>query len=97
MYLLAPLQDGSEAGGTPVMARVRVEYFAVLRERAGCREEELDTQAGSARALFAELEARHGFPRLPSFQVAINEEFRDWDSPVSDGDTIVFIPPVAGG
>jgi len=79
------------------MARVRVEYFAVLRERAGCREEELDTQAASARALFAELDARHGFPRLPSLQVAINEEFRDWDSPVSDGDTIVFIPPVAGG
>lgn len=79
------------------MRRVRVEYFALLREHAGCRYEEVSTQAATAGGLFAELEARHGFPRLPSLKVAINEEFRDWDSPLSDGDTVVFIPPVAGG
>jgi molybdopterin converting factor small subunit len=29
--------------------------------------------------------------------VAINAEFRDWQSPLKDGDSVVFIPPVAGG
>lgn len=79
------------------MARVRVEYFAVLRERAGRGSEDMDTPAATAGALFRELELRYGFPRLPSIKVAINAEFRDWDSPLADGDTVVFIPPVAGG
>ncbi len=79
------------------MVRVRVEYFALLRERAGRSSEEIETPATTARALFSELETRYAFPRLPGLKVAINDEFRDWDSPVADGDTIVFIPPVAGG
>ncbi|GIK35538.1 MAG: molybdopterin synthase sulfur carrier subunit [Gammaproteobacteria bacterium] len=83
--------------GKGTMARVRVEYFALLREHTGRGAEEVHTQAATARALFSELDARYGFPRLPSLKLAINDEFRDWDSPVADGDTIVFIPPVAGG
>jgi len=79
------------------MARVRVEYFAVLREHAGCSHEQVETQAATVRALFEELEARHGFPRLPSLKVAVNAEFCGWERPLSDGDTVVFIPPVAGG
>ena len=30
-------------------------------------------------------------------RVAINTEFGDWSAPLSDGDAVVFIPPVAGG
>jgi len=26
-----------------------------------------------------------------------NEEFAAWDTPVSEGDTIAFLPPVSGG
>jgi len=29
--------------------------------------------------------------------VAINEDFSDWNTPLKDGDELVFIPPVAGG
>jgi molybdopterin converting factor small subunit len=79
------------------MARVRVEYFAILREHTGRGGEFVETGAGTARALFAELDARYGFPRLPTLKVAINDEFRDWESPLAEGDTVVFIPPVAGG
>jgi molybdopterin converting factor small subunit len=30
-------------------------------------------------------------------KVAVNDEFRDWDAVLADGDRVVFIPPVAGG
>jgi molybdopterin converting factor small subunit len=30
-------------------------------------------------------------------RVAVNAEFGDWSQPLAHGDTVVFIPPVAGG
>ena len=79
------------------MARIRIEYFAILREHAGRGVEEVDTTAATAEALYRELDARYRFPRLAALKVAVNDEFRDWSAPLSDGDTVVFIPPVAGG
>ena len=79
------------------MARIHVDYFAVLRERAGRASEQVDTAAGTAGELFRELEARYCFPQLPSLKVAVNDEFADWQRPLADGDRVVFIPPVAGG
>lgn len=79
------------------MPRVRVQYFAILREHAGCGAEDVDTGAATAAELFEELSARHRFPRLPPLKVAINDEFRDWSSRIAEGDAVVFIPPVAGG
>jgi molybdopterin converting factor subunit 1 len=79
------------------MLRIRVDYFAILREHAGRGSEEVETRAATAGELFAELQARHRFPRLASVKVAVNDEFRDWDARLADGDRVVFIPPVAGG
>jgi molybdenum cofactor guanylyltransferase len=77
---------------------VRVQYYAILREQAGRSEETLDTSAGTAAELYAELRQRHRF-QLTSVQlkVALNSEFSDWQTPLKHGDTVVFIPPVAGG
>ena len=30
-------------------------------------------------------------------KVAINTQFGEWDAPLREGDTVVFLPPVAGG
>jgi molybdopterin converting factor subunit 1 len=79
------------------MARIRVQYFAILRERAGRGSEELLTSATTAGELYRELETRYRFPSLASIKVAINDEFGDWQAPLRDGDSVVFIPPVAGG
>ena len=79
------------------MKTVNIEYFAVLREHAGRDAEKVETAAETAGDLFAELETRYAFPSLSSIKVAVNDEFADWDVPVKDGDTVVFIPPVAGG
>ncbi len=79
------------------MITINVEYFAVLRETAGISRETIETGAKTADELFRELTIRHGFPELSSFKVAINEDFVAWHTPLHDRDTVVFIPPVAGG
>jgi molybdenum cofactor guanylyltransferase len=85
-------------GGAPAMRRLNVRYFAVLREQAGRSTEEVDTQASTPRELYDELRRRRGLTLTPEFlRVAVNDEFSDWRSPLSDGDTVVFLPPVAGG
>ena len=77
---------------------VRVQYFAILREQSGLREEQIDTIARNPGELYDELRARHGFTLDRSaLRVAVNEEFGAWDQPLLSGDSIVFIPPVAGG
>ena len=81
-----------------VAKTVRIQYYAILREQAGRSEETLDTSAGTPAELYAELQQRHPF-QLTSAQlkVALNSEFTDWQTPLKHGDTVVFIPPVAGG
>ena len=79
------------------MTQITVEYFASLREHAGRDRESLTTAAATAGELFDELNARYQFPETGPLKVAINAEFREWTSPISDGDAVVFIPPVAGG
>ena len=77
---------------------LRVQYFAVLREQAGRREEAIETRARTAADLYEELKHRYGF-QLSAVQlkVALNNEFSDWQTPLKSGDAVVFIPPVAGG
>ena len=77
---------------------ISVQYYALLREQAGRRAETLSTRARTPRELYTELKARYPFTLAPEvLRVAINTEFRDWSSPLADGDAVVFIPPVAGG
>ena len=79
------------------MALIRIEYFAILRERAGRDDEELSTGAATVAELFSELDARYGFPERLRMKVAINDEFAEWEACLKEGDSVVFIPPVAGG
>lgn len=77
---------------------IDVQYFALFRERAGKRSERLSTTARTADALYAELQTRYDFTLKPEqLKVAINNEFRDWQSALQSGDHVAFIPPVAGG
>ena len=80
------------------MNDIEVQYFAVLRERAGIGNETVRTTAATAADLYEELAARHdfGLPRS-MLRVAVNDEFADWSRPLAGGDRVVFIPPVAGG
>lgn len=77
---------------------LKVRYFAIFREAVGTDSQAVSTSAGSAGELFAELSLKN--PGLEGFEaalVAINDEMADWDSPLADGDEVLFFPPVAGG
>ena len=77
---------------------VHVQYFALLREQAGTTRETLTTPARNPRELYEALRLRHPFTLdAELLRVAVNGEFGDWQQPLAEGDTVVFIPPVAGG
>jgi molybdopterin-guanine dinucleotide biosynthesis protein A len=78
--------------------RINVQYYALLREQAGRSSESVFTAAGTPRALYEELRARYPFSLAPEMlRVAVNSEFADWSQRLQEGDSVVFIPPVAGG
>lgn len=89
------------AADPPVRAASRklsVQYYALLREQAGRREETLMSGASTAQELYVELARRYRFSLAPgALRVAINGEFADWSTRLAEGDAVVFIPPVAGG
>lgn len=76
----------------------RIEYYAQLRDEAGCSSETLESAATTPAELYIELDSQHGFSLQQSqLKVAINDSFAEWTSNLSDGDLIVFMPPMAGG
>ncbi|HEY5621584.1 MAG TPA: MoaD/ThiS family protein [Pontiella sp.] len=78
--------------------KINVTYYAVFREEAGCSGETVETADGDAIVLFEQLKQKHDFSIGRSHvRLAVNDAFVDWDTPLGDGDRIVFIPPVAGG
>ena len=80
--------------GTPLAQRfpttrtLHVQYYAVMRERAGRNEEELVTAASTPAELYAELSRRHPFALTrEQLKVAVNAEFADWSAPLRDRDS----------
>lgn len=85
-------------GKTAAARRINVQYYALLREQAGRSSEALVTHATTPRELYEELKGRYPFSLAPEMlRVAINSEFGEWAQALNDGDSVVFIPPVAGG
>ena len=56
------------------MKRVRVQYFALLREQAKQAEETVETAAGTPAALYVELARRHGFTLPADHNVALDSK-----------------------
>jgi molybdopterin-guanine dinucleotide biosynthesis protein A len=78
--------------------RIKVQYYAILREQAGRSDESVLTGANTPRDLYNELKSRYPFSLAPEMlRVAVNAEFGEWSQRLADGDSVVFIPPVAGG
>jgi len=77
---------------------IKIHYFAVLREQRGLAEESIATEAATPGELYAQLRVRHGFTLAPEMvRAAVNGGFAPMDRRLAAGDTVVFIPPVAGG
>ena len=79
---------------------VKVRFFARLREQAGVETETLEVAPQSTLLdVYERLKHTHPAlePNTDAVRGAINTEFADWDTVVSQGDEIAFIPPVSGG
>ena len=80
--------------------KVRVKFFAILRERAGTSEVAKEIAEGSTVAeLWRQLQK--DYPRLdvPGIRLlyAVNQDYVGVDHPLKDQDEVVFVPPVSGG
>lgn len=80
--------------------KVRLLYFAILRDIIGKSEDELEVPEGTPAAeIWNRLRAKHSalarYERPP--MTAVNERYVSADEPLRDGDEVAFIPPVAGG
>lgn len=78
---------------------ISVLYFASLADEANCHEEEIElSQSTSLTELYEQLRQKHRFSRPQSeLRVAVNDYFAKWTDEIHEGDSVVFITPVAGG
>lgn len=84
--------------------KIRVLYFASLREALSCASEELvlPPHVSTAAALRAHLRARGGAWREAladgkAIRVAIDQDMSGAEAPLRDGAEVAFFPPVTGG
>jgi molybdopterin converting factor subunit 1 len=80
--------------------KVRVKFFAILRERAGTAEAMKELAAGSTVSdLWQAL--RKDYPKLDVRGIrllyAVNQNYVTLEHKLADQDEVVFIPPVSGG
>ena len=78
---------------------INILYFASLADEADCHEETVTVpQSTSLTELYEQLRQKHRFSRPQSeLRVAVNDYFAKWTDEICEGDSVVFITPVAGG
>jgi molybdopterin synthase sulfur carrier subunit len=84
--------------------KIKVLYFASLREKVGKEAEEIELPAGVATvaALRSHLRGRGGgyeaaFAEKALLRAAVNQDMAQPAAPVKAGDEVAFFPPVTGG
>jgi molybdopterin synthase sulfur carrier subunit len=82
--------------------RLRVRYFAWLRERVGAPQEEVETEAATVGDLVEELRARDeahalAFADMRAVRVAVDEELAALAAPLAGVREVAFFPPMTGG
>jgi molybdopterin synthase sulfur carrier subunit len=82
--------------------KIRVLFFARLREQLGSSGEEVDTADGASVAtLRAQLASRSAAWRealeARNLRIAVNQDMAAADQVLKAGDEVAFFPPVTGG
>jgi molybdopterin converting factor subunit 1 len=80
--------------------KVRVRFFAALREAMGSVQEEHELASGSTvQDLIASLVKAYPAlgSRLGSVRAAVNRSYVRGDARLQDGDEVALVPPVGGG
>ena len=80
--------------------KVKVKFFAMLRERAGLADAIKEIEEGSTVSELWET-LQQDYPKLavPGIRLlyAVNQEYVTPDRVLEESDEIVFVPPVSGG
>ena len=75
-----------------------VRYFALFREQTSCASETVEWSGGTAAELFQLMAQKHAALKTEAAAlVAVNDEMTGWETPLKEGDVVLFFPPVAGG
>ena len=82
--------------------KLKVKYFASIREALGHGSETVETSAASLAHLRDELVARGGayaesLARGKAVRVALDQVMSDESAPLREGCEVAFFPPVTGG
>jgi MoaE-MoaD fusion protein len=80
--------------------KIRLLFFAVLRDIAGRSEDVVELPVGTrAGDVWLRLRDQHAALRdyVQPPMIAVNESYVGAEELLSDGDELAFIPPVAGG
>ena len=77
--------------------RVRVRFFASLREHLGARSERTLAAGTTVGSLWRALVTDRPELRDVPVRFAVNEAYVDGAHRLSEGDEVAFFPPVSGG
>ena len=80
--------------------KVRVKFFAILREKIGAAEMTRDIEeGGTVGDLWQALQKDYPKIDVPGIRLlyAVNQNYVKADHRLSDQDEVVFVPPVSGG
>jgi len=82
------------------LLRIVIRFFAIVRDKAGTAQADLELPAGATAAAALERIVKQ-FPGvrefLPRAAIAVNQAYVKPDTVLHDGDELAIIPPVSGG
>ncbi len=77
---------------------MKIRYFALLKDHIKKSEEEFSESFSTPLEAFNFIKKKYNLPlEANQIRIAVNDEFANLESKISENDVLVFIPPVAGG
>jgi molybdopterin converting factor subunit 1 len=80
--------------------KIKVKFFAILRERVGTGEITKEIQDGSTVGELWKI-LQQDYPKLASVKTrllyAVNQDYVSLDYVLKENDEVVYVPPVSGG